>query len=321
MKAIDLHCDTITRIDGSTKNNLRHNSLQIDLEKMKASGTSLQNFAIYLDQATTPQPYESCHHFIDLYESELAKNNDLIAPVLTYQDYLTNQASGKMSSLLTMEEGAPLQGRLDYLEEFYQRGVRMLTLTWNYVNELGYPNSDFVDEQTGLVSSKQRGLTSTGIDIVQRMNELGMMIDVSHGSDQLVQDILTHTTLPFVASHSNARAITYHSRNLPNELIKAISQRGGLIGINYYENFLRLPSENHSLCEAITRHAKHLKQIGGIDCIALGSDFDGITVNSELEDIRSITKIAEALTKAGFTTTEIEKIFYQNVERLYQDML
>ncbi|WP_249338859.1 dipeptidase [Vagococcus zengguangii] len=321
MKAIDLHCDTITRIDGSDGNNLRHNTLQIDLEKMQASGTTLQNFAIYLDKADTPNPYQACHHFIDLYESELAKNNDLIRPVLTYKDYLDNQSAGKMSSLLTMEEGAPLQGRLDYLEEFYQRGVRMLTLTWNYQNELGYPNSDFVDAKTGLISPRQQGLTSTGIDIVQRMNELGMIIDVSHGSDQLVQDILTHTNLPFVASHSNACAITYHSRNLPNDLIKAISERGGVIGINYYENFLRNPGETHSLCEAIARHATHLKQVGGIDCIALGSDFDGITVNDELADIRSISNIADGLAHAGFTTTEIEKIFYQNVERLYQEIL
>ncbi|QCA29565.1 membrane dipeptidase [Vagococcus xieshaowenii] len=321
MKAIDLHCDTITRIDGTPENSLFQNHLQIDLQKMKESGTILQNFAIYLDKATTPNLYDSCHHYIDLYERELKKNREHIAPVLSYQDYLTNQEHGKLSSLLTMEEGAPLEGRIDYLEEFYQRGVRMLTLTWNYQNELGYPNSLFVEEKSGLLSTYQKGLTPVGIDIIQRMNQLGMIIDVSHGSDQLVNDVLTYTDRPFVASHSNAREVTYHSRNLPDDLIKAISERGGIIGLNYCENFLRKPNDTQPLVHAIACHAKHLKQVGGIECIALGSDFDGIPVNEELKDIRSITKIAQALSQAGFSTTEIEKIFYQNVERLYKELL
>lgn len=109
----------------------------------------------------------------------------------------------------------------------------MLTLTWNFKNEIGFPNSIYWDNEQQKLDSEQKGLTKQGIAIVQRMEELGMIIDVSHGSDQLVRDVLTYTKKPFVASHSNARSIHNHPRNLPDELIAGIALRGGVIGINF----------------------------------------------------------------------------------------
>lgn len=318
MKIIDMHCDTITRLDKETR--LRSNELQLDLLRMSEHNVALQNFAIFLDKENETTPYETCHHFIDIYQQELTDNSDLIAPVLTFQDYLENQKAGKMSGLLTMEEGAPIGDTLHTLHEFYERGVRMLTLTWNYENAIGFPNMMFADNKKERITSRQKGLTSFGTDLVKAMNEMGMIIDVSHGSDQLVKDVLTHTSAPFVASHSNVREECFHSRNLPNDLIKEIANRGGVMGINFSRDFLtKQPQE--SLIDAIVRHITAFKKIGGIECVGLGSDFDGIPIDPELADISKVELIHTALTKAGFSQNECEKIFFGNVERLYQEIL
>ena len=318
MKIIDMHCDTITRLDKETR--LRSNELQLDLLRMSEHNVALQNFAIFLDKENETTPYETCHHFIDIYQQELTDNSDLIAPVLTFQDYLENQKAGKMSGLLTMEEGAPIGDTLHTLHEFYERGVRMLTLTWNYENAIGFPNMMFADNKKECITSRQKGLTSFGTDVVKAMNEMGMIIDVSHGSDQLVKDVLTHTSAPFVASHSNVREECFHSRNLPNDLIKEIANRGGVMGINFSRDFLtKQPQE--SLIDAIVRHITAFKKIGGIECVGLGSDFDGIPIDTELADISKVELIHTALTKAGFSQNECEKIFFGNVERLYQEIL
>ncbi|MGM0213989.1 dipeptidase [Enterococcus sp. AZ109] len=321
MKAIDMHCDTIMKIYQTPAAHLRENEFQIDLKKMKESGTVLQNFAMFVPLDEVDDPYQVCREMIACYNKELSKNKELIRPITTMSDYEANQQKGRLSALLTMEEGAPLAGRLDRLQEFYDLGVRMLTLTWNFENEIGYPNTIYWDDAQQKLNAIQQGLTEKGIAIVRRMEELGMIIDVSHGSDQLVRDVLTYTKRPFVASHSNARAICNHPRNLPDELIRGIAERGGVIGMNYYEAFIRPAGSQQSLVEGLVAHIKHVIQVGGIECIGLGSDFDGIEENPELADIRSIQKIQHGLKTAGFSTSDIEKIFYQNVERLYRELL
>ncbi|MGG5314763.1 dipeptidase [Enterococcus sp. AZ072] len=321
MRAIDMHCDTIMKIYQATGTELRENNFQIDLFRMKESPTVLQNFAMFIPLDEVDDPYQVCREMIACYHTEMGKNTDLIRPITTMAEYEENQAAGRLSALLTMEEGAPLAGRLDRLEEFYDLGVRMLTLTWNFENEIGFPNALYWNDALQTLDTKQKGLTEIGIKIVQRMEELGMIIDVSHGSDQLVRDVLMYTKRPFVASHSNARSVCNHPRNLSDELIRGIGDRGGVIGMNYYEAFIRPSNSQQSLIEGLMHHIQHFTQIGGIECVGLGSDFDGIEEHPELSDIRSIEKIEQALREAGFSASEREKIFYQNVERLYHEFL
>lgn len=321
MRAVDMHCDTILQILADPTKQLRENDLQIDLQRMKASGTTLQNFALFVELVEGKDPYETAMALYKIYQEQMSANSDLIRPVLTYQDYLDNQAAGFLSGMLTMEEGAPLAGRIDRLEEFYDKGVRMLTLTWNHQNEIGTPNLQYFDEEKQLIDPNQTGLTPAGIAIVKKMNELGMIIDVSHGSDQLVRDVLANTDKPFVASHSDAREVCFHSRNLPDELIKAIADRGGVIGINYAEDFLRGKNKQLTMIDAIVAHVRHFVKIGGIECVGLGSDFDGIPRNRELDDILVIHDIQRALKADGFSEAEIAKIFHGNVEALYKELL
>ncbi len=314
-----MHCDTIMRIFTSTAN-LAENNLQIDLEKMRQGDYLLQNFAIFLDKEAEDSPYQTAKAMINCFYQQMEQYSQIIRPVTRYEEIIQNDQQHILSALLTMEEGAPLEGNVEKLAEFYQLGVRMLTLTWNYTNEIGFPNARYWNSETQTLSSQQ-GLTKRGIEIAQAMNELGMIIDVSHGSDQLVEEVLTHTTAPFVASHSNARACFPHFRNLPDSLIKKIADRGGVVGLNFSEDFLRTRQQKLPLINQLVTHATHMKNIGGIDVIGFGSDFDGIPVSRELPDATIFPTIYDAFQKAGFTTLEIEKIFHQNVLRLYKELL
>ncbi len=325
MKVIDMHCDTILRIyDSKNTNEPKHllqNDFQIDIAKLQKSHYLIQNFAMFVDIKATDDPYQTAKDMIECYYEEMAANIGTICPITHFSEISQNAKDGKISALLTMEEGAPLQGSLEKLQEFYDLGVRMLTLTWNHPNEIGFPNAAFSDQATGLLlTDDQKGLTKAGIDIVQKMNDIGMIIDVSHGSDQLVCDVLTYTDRPFVASHSDARSVCPHFRNLPDELIRDLSERGGVIGINFSEGFLHDTPHDH-LIDAIVSHVKHFYQIGGIDCIGMGSDFDGIAPHPDLADATVMPAIYEALRNAGFSANECDQIFYQNVLRLYKEFL
>ncbi|MGX7232085.1 dipeptidase [Enterococcus italicus] len=318
---IDMHCDTLLKLYEHPGTKLNENTFQIDLQRMKKSLIDLQNFAIFIELGTVADPYVRYQEMLAIYQAELAANQDLIRPALTYDDYISNQNEHLLSAMLTMEEGAPLAGRIDRLEQCYQDGVRMLTLTWNMENELGFPNANYVDPATQILTNlAQKGLKAAGRDIVTRMAELGMIIDVSHGSDQLVWDVLATTAVPFVASHSNCRSLCPHSRNLSDELIRAIAERGGVIGLNYFADFITFDS-SLSLPVQLAKHADHLKNIGGLGCIGLGSDFDGIRPSEDLPDILALELLVDALQKNGFTAREIDAIGYQNVARLYKDLL
>ena len=327
LNIVDMHCDTIMKIyqseENGTPEHLRKNSFQLDREKLTAGEYQLQNFALFLDKQEYKDPYNTCKEMVGCFNREMDQNRDWITPVKNFEDILAARADKKVAALLTMEEGAPICGEIEKLEEFYRLGVRMMTLTWNYPNEIGFPNAAFVDPSSEVLQplQMQKGLTEQGIAIVKRMEELGMIIDVSHGSDQLVEDVLAHTQKPFVASHSNARAVCPHYRNLPDSLIRKIADRGGVIGINYFELFLRSPNSSVSLIEAFRAHVDHLRNVGGIDCVGLGSDFDGIPVSSDLLDAAAVGKLYHVLHQSGYTSSEVEKIFNGNVLRLYKACL
>ncbi len=206
-------------------------------------------------------------------------------------------------------------------------GVRMMTLTWNFPNELGYPNRILTEDGRPplCVADTEHGLTEKGIDFVQEMERLGMIPDISHLNDAGIWDVFRYTKKPFVASHSNARALAGHPRNLTDEMIRTLAERGGVAGINFCASFLRDQEEGaepiHSRCRDMVAHMKHMKQIGGIGCIGLGSDFDGIRSIVEMGDCSGIQMLANEMEREGFTVGEIEAVFHGNVLRLYRELL
>lgn len=354
MRVIDMHCDTVAALfDGrkwGRKEELRQNRLHVDLARMKESGYLVQNFALFVDLGQDMDPWERVLELYGHYREEMEKNRDIIAPVYRFSDIEKNDGEGRLSALLTVEEGAVCKGEPEKLRKLYDMGVRMLTLTWNFDNELGHPNFDGglkerwkkasetwkkCGEAERLPAQEARdaylhtpnlsgGLTERGREFVAQMETLGMIPDVSHLSDAGFYDVLDVTKKPFAASHSNARTVCPNVRNMTDDMIRKLSERGGVMGLNFCADFLEerpLGVKNPGTIEAVVRHAKHIVSVGGMEVLGLGSDFDGIDTHEELPGAQAMEALWQGLHGAGFTEGQLDRIFYQNVLRLYRDTL
>lgn len=312
MKVIDLHCDTILRcMEEDERFGIAENEFCIDLKKLKQAHSLAQFFALYVDLKEFEDPFIYCMRMANKFFRELEKNKEQIKIAKNYKDMIDNNEQGKLSAFLAIEEGGVLKGDINNLRSFYQLGVRLITLTWNYPNEIGFPNCE---SQYSL-----QGLTTFGSEVVKEMNSLGMIIDVSHLSDSGFYDVAKLSSKPFVASHSNARSLTPHCRNLSDEMIKILAGKGGVMGINFEKSFLG--NEPLSRVEEMVAHIKHIKNVGGIDVIAIGTDFDGISDGLEIENIGQINKLILGLQQNNFSEAEIEKILYKNATRVIKDTL
>lgn len=321
MKVVDMHCDTIGELWKAEKAgkpiSLRSNSLHIDLEKMQKGDYLLQNFAMFVFLGREKDPLVNVLEMIDVYNRAMAENADLIAPVLRYADIEKNRAAGKLSGMLTIEEGAVLKGNPYVVRSLYQLGVRMLTLTWNFENEIGYPNT--IVKAKDYDPTRRYGLKPEGIEIVREMNRVGMIVDVSHLGDDGFWDVVKYCDGPFVASHSNARAVCNHTRNMTDDMIRALADKGGVMGLNFCGDFLN--PNGKSRVEDMVRHAKHIMNVGGSDILGLGTDYDGIDGDLELDHCDKMQLLAQEMDRQGFKTSEIEAIFHGNVLRLYREVL
>lgn len=338
MKNIDMHCDTISEIWEARKRGedccLRSNSLMIDLRRLRQSRYLVQNFALFVDGKRAKNGcFAAVKELIKVFKQEMEDNADWIAEVHNVEEILENERRGKLSALLTVEEGGVCEGSLGKLHYLYDQGVRMMTITWNYPNELGYPN--YNENGDLYVPDTCHGLTETGILFLEEMERMGMIVDVSHLSDAGFYDVLAHTKKPFVASHSNARGVCRAARNLSDDMLRKLGERGGVTGLNFSVDFLR----EHEGCEGvdarnpanwgrgyasivdIVKHARHIADIGGIESVGLGSDFDGISPHPELAGAEDLEKVIEEFRRAGFHESEIDKICYKNVLRVYSEVL
>ncbi len=324
----DLHCDTIWRIrnlqkEGQDVSLADFPTLQLNQEKMKSAGYLAQCFAMWI-HAKNRDPYRLCKEVIEVYEQEIKKCAH-IEKAYTYEDIIKNKAAGKISSILTLEDAAPIGTDLSRLDEFYRLGVRMICLTWNYENALAFPNRHHLlpdgkpDDRTPCLD---QGLTELGREAVKKMNKLGIAVDVSHLSDKGFYDVLEVTDKPIVASHSNARACAPHIRNLTDDMLYRLADVGGITGMNYATDFLHEKKElGRQTVPQLLRHITYIKEKIGIDHIALGSDFDGISPDLELNSADRLPQLITALSKEGFSDTEIEKITSENALRVFRACL
>lgn len=324
MRVADMHCDTIymllkKRREGAEVSLLK-NTLHMDLQKMKQGDYILQNFAMFVHQNETDNPYEECKAEYAVFAEKMEKNKELISQVFSYKEIEKNIERGKISALLTIEEGEVCQGSTEKLKEFYDLGVRMMTLVWNYDNSLSTSAAKAVPPTLRKYHGSRPGLTETGVEFVQCMEALGMIPDVSHMSDEGIEDMLNITTKPFVASHSNARSLCPHQRNLTDEFLKRMGNKGCVIGANFFSRFLREDAE-YTETAWIAEHILHMVNVAGSESVGLGSDFDGIGCGLEMEDCAGMQTLADALSKRGMSQEQIEKVFYKNVLRLYKEVL
>ncbi|WP_171309672.1 dipeptidase [Enterococcus cecorum] len=313
MPMIDLHCDTIMKLYENKNSQLFENNFQIDLKRLQQNDFLLQTFAIFLDKKQYPNRKETDLQMYQRFIKELEKNAATIGLIKSQADYNENKVNKRISALLTLEEGGILEGKIENLEEFYQLGIRLITLTWNYSNEIGTPNILYWDKKMQILADNQTGLTKFGFECIEKMNDLQMIIDLSHASDQVAKDVLASSAQGIVASHSNARKLTPHPRNLCDELIRKIADKNGLIGINFFDQFLKL-NQPTDLPTAISEHLWYMYQLVGEDHLCFGSDFDGIPVHPDLNDVNSFPKIIQSLKQKGFSSRQIEKISYLNAE-------
>ena len=278
---VDAHADTITRtLLPQYDANLYSNSLHVDFKRLQEYGAPVQVFALWCADKYVPNAFEYTKSLIDFFEAALEEHNDIIELATSLADMVRNAGNNKISAILSIEGGEALMGDINNLDYFYNRGVRIMGLTWNRENELGY----------GQATSSKEGLKPFGIEVVKRIEELGMIMDISHINEAGFWDAHNISTRPYMASHSNAYAITPHNRNLRDELIAAMVDRGGIIGLALYPEFLSQNSK--PTIDDIMAHIRHFTELDAVSILGFGSDFDGFNTMPEgITDISSMKNL------------------------------
>ena len=301
----DLHCDTALALLGEDVNqagSLASNKGHIDLNRAEKLAGYCQCFACF----TTPF-MEQWHHITPtlVFEREIAtiqreidKNKNRISIAYSPEDVIANLEKGKMSAILTIEGPAGFGFDPELLESMFLAGFRISTLGWNESNPLTGSN------QTG------GGLTDLGKAYVRQAQSLGILVDVSHISDEGFWDIMKITQAPVIASHSNSRALCNHSRNLTDDMFRAIRDSGGVAGINQFADFLGQKPTLDTVCDHIF-HFMELDPEG--KHIALGGDLDGCEALAEgFEGVQSYDALADRLIARGLDAATVQNIYWNN---------
>lgn len=325
MKYIDLHCDTLMKLSQvNDEENLFKNTIaSVDFNRMEKSKAMAQFFAIYLlnhedFKEMNKEPISDDEYILKLRKvllSEVDKNSDIIAMAYNYDDLMKNHSNNKMSAFLTIEDGRSVDGKLENLDKYHDLGIRLIGLTWNYENCFGFPNSKVPEIMN-------KGLKKFGKEAIEYMNDLGIIIDVSHLSDGGFYDVAKISKKPFIASHSNSRVLSNHPRNLTDDMIKIIGEKGGVAGLNFAPGFLNKDiTLRDSTIENMVKHLDHMKNKGGEDILSLGSDLDGISGNLEIDSSDKMPNLFNALRKSGWKEDLIEKLAYKNTLRVLKDII
>lgn len=311
----DCHCDTLTELYNKNAS-LYENEQHFDIKRQIALGGGLQFCAIYVPTEVFRYQgglrYTLC--LLDKYNQEIKKlheNGIDVLQVRTAED-AGNVLKHKAATLLAIEEGGAIDGSLEALRCLYELGVRAMTLTWSNRNDI----ADGINEEaTG------SGLTLFGKQVVAEMNRLGMLVDVSHISTAGFWSVIETSTKPIIATHSNAKSLCSHPRNLNDEQIKALAQNDGLAGITFAGQFLEEDWRNACI-ESVYKHIDYmLNLIGNDDHIGFGSDFDGISHPPyNIQGVQDYKPLTEYLSKY-YSDETINKITHQNVINLLQKVL
>ena len=296
--AADAHCDYLFgAMEYGFAMRAPKRNQTITLENLQSGNVALQFLAAWADTALRLPPLEQVLIMIDRYHM-LHEADSAFVPLT--KDFTPN--SGKIATVLAIEGAEALGASPSILRDFYRLGVRAMTFTWNSDNELA-----------GAAQGKRRrGLSTAGREILAEMNRLGIAFDVSHLSDEGIEDALRLSTQPIFASHSNCRALQNAPRCLKDEHIRAIAERGGVVGINFYGP--QLCESGHATIKDIVRHICHAVSVGGIDHVCIGSDFDGMQrYPKDLRNSSDLPVLFNALLEEGFSPEEVERIAYRNL--------
>lgn len=330
-----------------------------DLRRMKAGGLGAEFFAVYVGKEyVTRKPSEGggaarrALDVIDVVLEQVRRHPETLESASTAADIRRIAKSGKIAALMGIEGGHAIEDSLNTLRMFYKLGVRYMTLTHTNTNDWADSEGDLNNPNV----AHHNGLTDFGRDVVREMNRIGMMIDISHVSDKTFYDVIATTRSPIMASHSSARAIANHPRNMSDDMLRAMAKNGGVVMVNFYDGFLdprkaelalrartmeeelkvkypndpkRVQAEIDAWRKAgdpgktplsvLMDHIDHIVKVAGVDHIGIGSDFDGVPFTGlpvGMEDISKLPTLTYELMKRGYSDTNIKKILGENLLRV-----
>ena len=324
---IDMHCDTLMKAffeEGPSADVYASDYTHLNVCDLKNAGTIAQFFAVFIPpesyyrehlnrEPLSPDTYiDGC---VDIFNNTLARHPDVIRRACNADEIEANMRDGKLSAVLTMEDGVAVYGDMKKLDSFYERGFRAISLTWNFANCFGWPNSRDPEIM-------QKGLTDFGKEAVVHMQDLGILVDVSHLSDGGFYDVARLARVPFIASHSNARAVCGHPRNMTDDMILTLKKKGGIMGLNLSPMFLDGTEGNkESRIRDMADMMEYEKRLAGVDVMAIGTDLDGIGGCLEIGCMSDLHRLFDELIRRGFTTQEIDRIAYQNALRVFREAM
>ena len=359
---VDTHCDTpMNLLDGNFDIGVRNKPPQnrVDFPRMKEGGLDAMFFAAFTGQKPrTPEniaeAYKTANEMIEATKAACLKYSNLAEVAYQAEDAARLEKQGKLAIYIGMENGFPLGTDISRVKEFYDKGVRYITLCHSY-------NNDICDSSSDKKGPEHNGLSNFGKQVVKEMNRLGIMVDVSHISDKSFYDVIETSSSPVIASHSSVRAIAHHNRNMTDEMIKALAKNGGVIQIcllddyvkdpdtttvyyqkrkEFYSNYearsasmtddqkRELRKEWRALSEKYPKplpsvsdyvdHIDYVKKLVGIDYVGIGSDFDGGGGLEDCADVSQFPNITAEMLKRGYTAEEIEKVWGGNFFRVFK---
>ncbi len=361
---VDTHCDTpMLLVEGTIDVGKRNEApkSRVDFVRMKEGGLDAMFFAAFTAQRertpeNTDAVYQMANKMIDSTYAVCKRYSDLAEVATKVDDAKRIEAEGKRAIYIGMENGFPLGTELSRVKEFYDKGVRYITLSHS-------SNNDICDSSTDHNGSEHNGLSKFGEEVVKEMNELGMLVDVSHISDKSFYDVVELSKAPVIASHSSVRSIAHHPRNMTDDMIKALAKNGGVIQIclldvyikdpdtttihykkeqelekiyktsyetmtdaerkdldkQYEELYTKYPADLPTVADCVD-HIDYVKNLVGIDYVGIGTDFDGGGAIADCQDVSQMPNITAEMLKRGYTEEEIAKVWGGNFFRVFAEV-
>lgn len=319
MKIFDGHADIWYDVAQKRKLGEENIVKKYHLDRLRAGNIIGGIFIAYLEHIDGQDDEKEMFHLINSTIHEIKNNPDIFNIIKKKGDFNRGIVDEKLNVLMGVEGLRAIGKNLDWLDTLYELGFRHASLTWNEENELG----------TGVAGDENRGLTPVGVEAVKKMENLGMIVDVSHANEKTFWDIYENTTKPIIASHSNAKSLCNHRRNLTDEQIKAIASRDGLIGVNAYKGFVAIDPARQNV-ERYIDHIEHMVSLVGIKHVALGFDFcEYLYPDKKQEDINpqglenasKAFSVIDGLYKRGYSESDIRKIALENFMRITENLL
>ena len=362
---LDTHADTPLRMiepgfDMAERHDPNETGSKVDYPRMKDGGLDAIFFAAFVaqdirDDDGNTRAKALCLQMIDSIVSSTQKNSDVVGLALDPDDAYSLEKAGKRAIYIGIENGYPIGQDLSNVEQYFNKGVRYITLVHS-------SNNDLADSATDPKGAEHGGISNFGAKVVAEMNRLGIMVDVSHGNDSVFYDAVKMSKAPIIASHSNARAVTNHERNMTDEMLRLMAENGGVVQLTMLANYLREAPPNAArdsamaalranmkpigemtleeratmrksfqelnekyparpaTVEHVADHIDHIVKIAGIDHVGIGCDFDGGGGIEGVFDASEVMNITIELVKRGYTEEQIEKIWGGNLIRVFKEV-